>query len=95
MRAASGNTTGRARAGRTIDDRLDRLESEREIHALVPHFSLVTRTLVDAVAGAGGEIYAWTVNAAGELARLAALGVTGVITNDPRLFSVIEQADAL
>jgi glycerophosphoryl diester phosphodiesterase len=56
------------------------------IDALVPHWSLVTRGLVDAVSGAGGELYAWTVDDAGEIARLRALGVTGVITNDPRLF---------
>jgi glycerophosphoryl diester phosphodiesterase len=56
------------------------------IDALVPHWSLVTRGLVDAVGGAGGELYAWTVDDAGEIARLRALGVTGVITNDPRLF---------
>ena len=66
-----------------------------EVHALVPHFSLVNAALVEAVSAAGGEIYVWTVNAAAELARLAALGVTGVITNDPRLFSTIEQTDAL
>jgi glycerophosphoryl diester phosphodiesterase len=56
------------------------------IDALVPPWSLVTRGLVDAVSGAGGELYAWTVDDAGEIARLRALGVTGVITNDPRLF---------
>ncbi len=57
------------------------------IDALVPHFSMVTAALVEAVRGAGGEIYAWTVDDRAEIARLAALGVTGVITNDPRLFA--------
>ena len=66
-----------------------------EIDALVPHFSLVDAALVEAVGAVGGEIYVWTVNSATELARLAALGVTGVITNDPRLFSAIAQTDAL
>jgi glycerophosphoryl diester phosphodiesterase len=66
-----------------------------EIDALVPHFSLVNAALVEAVSAAGGEIYVWTVNSAAELSRLAALGVTGVITNDPRLFSTIEHTDAL
>jgi glycerophosphoryl diester phosphodiesterase len=59
---------------------------EGAIDALVPHWSLVTETLVQAVRAAGGEIYAWTVNDDRLLARMAALGVTGVITNDPRLF---------
>jgi glycerophosphoryl diester phosphodiesterase len=65
------------------------------VDALVPHFSLVTERLVDAVRGAGGEIYVWTVNNAAELRRLDALGVTGVITNDPRLFAEIVQRDEL
>jgi glycerophosphoryl diester phosphodiesterase len=56
------------------------------IDALVPHWSVVTRELVEAVRGAGGELYAWTVDDRAEIGRLAALGVTGVITNDPRLF---------
>ena len=56
------------------------------IDALVPHWSMVTPRLVEAVLGAGGEIYTWTVNDAATIARLRALGVTGVITNDPRLF---------
>ena len=55
----------------------------------------MTAALVEAVSAAGGEIYVWTVDDAAELARLAALGVTGVITNDPRLFGAIEQTDAL
>jgi glycerophosphoryl diester phosphodiesterase len=65
------------------------------INALVAHWSLVTPALVSAVAGAGGELYVWTVNDAALIARLAELGVTGVITNDPRLFAAIEQTDAL
>jgi len=56
------------------------------IDALVPHWRLVDRELVEAVRQAGGEIYAWTVDDRAEIERLAALGVTGVITNDPRLF---------
>jgi glycerophosphoryl diester phosphodiesterase len=57
------------------------------IDALVPQWRMVTRELVEAVRGAGGEIYAWTVDDRAEIARLAALGTTGVITNDPRLFN--------
>ncbi|MGA2008843.1 MAG: glycerophosphodiester phosphodiesterase, partial [Solirubrobacteraceae bacterium] len=57
------------------------------IDALLPHWRMVTRQLVEAVLGAGGELYAWTVDDAGEIERLRALGVTGVITNDPRLFA--------
>ena len=44
------------------------------------------RALVRAVADGGGELYVWTVDDAAQIARLAALGVDGIITNDPRLF---------
>ncbi|MCW2990918.1 MAG: glycerophosphoryl diester phosphodiesterase [Solirubrobacterales bacterium] len=55
--------------------------------ALMSHHALVTARLVRAVHGAGGELYAWTVDDAPRIAALEALGVDGVITNDPRLFS--------
>ncbi|MGH2885247.1 MAG: glycerophosphodiester phosphodiesterase family protein [Solirubrobacteraceae bacterium] len=41
------------------------------------------------VLGAGGEVYVWTVDELARLRELEALGVTGVITNDPRLFAQI------
>jgi glycerophosphoryl diester phosphodiesterase len=55
--------------------------------ALMAHWRLVTRELVAAVEAAGGELYAWTVDEAPRIRALSALGVTGVITNDPRLFA--------
>lgn len=55
--------------------------------ALMAHWRLVTRPLVEAVGAAGGELYAWTVDEAPRIRALSALGVTGVITNDPRLFA--------
>ena len=55
--------------------------------ALMVHWRLVTPRLVRAVLGAGGEIYVWTVDDLAQLRALEALGVTGVITNDPRLFT--------
>jgi glycerophosphoryl diester phosphodiesterase len=55
--------------------------------AVMAHWRLVTRRLVDAVAGAGGELYVWTVDELPLLVELEALGVTGIITNDPRLFA--------
>jgi glycerophosphoryl diester phosphodiesterase len=55
--------------------------------ALMAHWRLVTSPLVRAVRDAGGELYVWTVDDPVMLRRLERLGVTGVITNDPRLFS--------
>jgi glycerophosphoryl diester phosphodiesterase len=55
--------------------------------ALMVNWRLVTRGLVRAVREEGGELYVWTVDDASRIRALEALGVTGVITNDPRLFS--------
>lgn len=57
-----------------------------EVDAVMAHYRLVTPRLAAAVAGAGGELYAWTVDDAARIAELERLGVTGVISNDPRLF---------
>jgi glycerophosphoryl diester phosphodiesterase len=54
--------------------------------AVMAHWKLVTPALVRTVRAAGGELYVWTVDDAGQIRRLERLGVTGVITNDPRLF---------
>jgi glycerophosphoryl diester phosphodiesterase len=59
--------------------------------AVMCHYKLVTPALLEALRGAGGELYVWTVDDARRIRALEALGVTGVITNDPRLFD----ADAL
>jgi glycerophosphoryl diester phosphodiesterase len=57
------------------------------VDAIMSHWALVTPRLVRAVEDAGGELYVWTVDDATRIAKLDALGVTGIITNDPRLFA--------
>jgi glycerophosphoryl diester phosphodiesterase len=59
----------------------------RRCDALMVHWRLVTPRLVRRVFRAGGEVYVWTVDDLARLRALEALGVTGVITNDPRLFT--------
>jgi glycerophosphoryl diester phosphodiesterase len=54
--------------------------------ALMAHYKLVTPRLVRALREAGGDLYVWTVDDPARIRALEALGVTGVITNDPRLF---------
>lgn len=54
--------------------------------AIMVHHMLMSRRLVHAVHAAGGEVYVWTVDHAAAIRELEALGVDGVITNDPRLF---------
>jgi glycerophosphoryl diester phosphodiesterase len=54
--------------------------------AIMAHQVLSSRRLVNAVHRAGGQVYVWTVDDARRIRALEALGVDGVITNDPRLF---------
>jgi len=62
---------------------------DARIDALMCHWALVTRRLVTAIDDAGGELYVWTVDDAEKIAKLERLGVTGIITNDPRLFGPV------
>jgi glycerophosphoryl diester phosphodiesterase len=64
-------------AGHLRDGRID---------AVMAHHRLATPKLVEAVHGAGGELYVWTVDDAEHIRRLGAMGADAVITNDPRLF---------
>ncbi|MHB1468599.1 MAG: glycerophosphodiester phosphodiesterase [Solirubrobacteraceae bacterium] len=58
--------------------------------AIMAHRRLVSTALVSAVRRGGGELYVWTVDDAREIERLTALGVDGIISNDPRLFGALE-----
>jgi glycerophosphoryl diester phosphodiesterase len=71
--------------------RLPRIAAEHvragRCDALMAHWRLVTPRLVRALRAAGGDLYVWTVDDPARIRRLERAGVTGVITNDPRLFS--------
>jgi glycerophosphoryl diester phosphodiesterase len=54
--------------------------------AIMAHRMLVSRRLVSMVHAAGGQVYAWTVDDVRRIKAMEALGLDGVITNDPRLF---------
>ncbi len=66
----------------------------RRCDAVMAHWRLVTARLVRSIDAAGGELYVWTVDELPQIRRLEALGVTGVITNDPRLFTALGPAGA-
>lgn len=57
--------------------------------AVMAHWRLVNSRLARAVSAAGGELYVWTVDELPRIRALEQLGVTGVITNDPRLFAAL------
>jgi len=56
------------------------------VDAVMAHWAVVTPRLVRAIREAEGELYVWTVDDAEKIAAFETMGVTGVITNDPRLF---------
>ena len=58
-----------------------------ECDAVMAHWGVVTERLVSAVRGRGAELFVWTVDDPERLARLLALGVSGVITNERELFA--------
>ena len=62
------------------------------IDALMANWHVVTPALVRAVLDAGGEIYVWTVDDPRRIERLRGMGVTGCISNDPRLLVAETQA---
>jgi len=61
--------------------------SSGRFDAIMAHWRVVTKGLVRSVREGGGQLYVWTVDDARMIARLSAMGVDGIITNDPRLFN--------
>ena len=57
--------------------------------ALMANHRLVGQALVDAVRERDGEIYCWTVDSRPIVERLESLEVSGITTNDPRLFTPV------
>jgi glycerophosphoryl diester phosphodiesterase len=69
-----------------LPGKVGRLMREGRIQAVMAHWLLVSRRLVEVVHAEGGEVYVWTVDDAERIESLRSLGVHAVITNDPRLF---------
>ncbi|HEX6117327.1 MAG TPA: glycerophosphodiester phosphodiesterase [Solirubrobacterales bacterium] len=59
---------------------------ELGVHAMWVYHPLVTERLARACGAAGVELYAWTVDDLARMRELVAIGVDGIVTNDPRLF---------
>jgi glycerophosphoryl diester phosphodiesterase len=72
---------------RTLPSRAASAVRDGRCDAVMVHWRLVTPRLVRSLGDVGGELYVWTVDDAPRIRALERLGVTGVITNDPRLFA--------
>jgi glycerophosphoryl diester phosphodiesterase len=74
-------------ARRQIPPRAAAKVAAGEIDAVMSHWALVNPRFARAIRAAGAELYVWTVDELPLLRRLEATpGVTGIISNDPRLF---------
>ena len=67
----------------SLPARLPRLLARSGATALMLNHTLVTRAAVRRAGQLGVPVLAWTVDDPAEVGRLVALGVDGVITNDP------------
>jgi len=58
-----------------------------EASAAMIHFSVVSQATVDRCHAIGVPLFCWTVDDPALLERVVDMGVDGVISNDPRIFS--------
>ncbi len=71
---------------RALPPRIGRMLRKAEADAAMLHHLVVSPALVARCRPRGVPIVVWTVNEEADLARAAALGVDGVISDDPRIF---------
>jgi glycerophosphoryl diester phosphodiesterase len=71
---------------RKLPPRIAALVRSGRCEGVMVHFLLSSPRLVEQVQSAGGFVYVWTVDDPRRIRQLEAIGVDGVITNDPRLF---------
>lgn len=72
---------------RALPPRVAAVLHEGLADAVMAHWGVVTPALLEAVLGAGAELYVWTVDDAARARELEALGVSGVIANDGAVFT--------
>jgi glycerophosphoryl diester phosphodiesterase len=63
---------------------------ELGVRSVWAYHPVITNRLVSACHEVGIELIAWTVDQLPRMRTLAALGVDGICTNDPRLFAKLQ-----
>jgi glycerophosphoryl diester phosphodiesterase len=81
-------------ARRALVARIPAMIERAGASALMLHHAVVTRPAVERAHRAGVAVWAWTVDDPAELARLDAVGVDAVISNDPEIFGGPATLDA-
>lgn len=82
----AGSATLRARLPGLVRRRAPKLG----VWAVWAYHPLITRRLLESTHAAGVRLIAWTVDDSARIRELAALGVDGICTNDPRLLTELE-----
>ncbi len=72
--------------GKALPRRLPRWLAATGSRVAMLHYAVVSRAAVSRCHEHGAGVWVWTVNDASLLAELVALGVDGVISDDPRIF---------
>jgi len=72
--------------GRVLPRRLPRWLKSAGASVAMLHYAVLSQAVVDRCHESDAAVWTWTVNEPELLRRVAALGVDGVISDDPRLF---------
>lgn len=72
---------------RTLPRRIESLLDRADADAAMLHQLVLSRKLVERCHACGAAVFAWTMNDADAVASVLDLGVDGVISDDPRLFT--------
>jgi glycerophosphoryl diester phosphodiesterase len=86
--ASWGVSAGTAMLRRRLPKLAASQAPELGVAAMWVYETLVTPRLIEAAEGIGIEVYAWTVDDSKRLGELIGMGVHGIVSNDPRLFSL-------
>jgi glycerophosphoryl diester phosphodiesterase len=87
-----GRAAALRRVPRVLPRRIGNLVLRAEAAAATLNDRVVTQAVVERCHDLGAAVFVWTVNDAALVATLDALGVDGVITDDPSVFRAIFQA---
>jgi glycerophosphoryl diester phosphodiesterase len=72
---------------RALPARIQRMLLRAEADVATLHWLVISPRLVERCHAAGAAVWAWTVNDADVIESVAAAGVDGIISDDPRLFA--------